>query len=61
MLEDYQPTCVLATDWNEDECADTLHLSLEGDMTGFVHRLRGFHHFTYDEVCVALDDRFGAA
>ena len=54
----------LTADWNrwgEGERAEALLMSLDGDAAGYVQELRGFRHFSYEEICATLNDRFGAA
>ena len=41
--------------------AKALLISMDVDATGYVQELRGFRHFSYGEICAALNDRFGAA
>ena len=62
--EDYLLKFKLAADWNlwdAGERAEAMLMSLDGDAAGYMQELRGFRHFTYQEICTALNYRFGAA
>ena len=61
---DYRGRFDIATDWNgwtDDGRTDAMLLSMEGDLAGLIHGHQEFCHFSYEEVCQSLDDRFGAA
>ena len=57
--EDYLLKFELIADWNrwdEEERAEALLMSLDGDAAGYVQDLRGFRNFSYTEICAALND-----
>ena len=62
--KDYLVKFEMAADWNkldEEEKVEALRMRLEGDAAAYMHGLRGFCNYCYEELCEVLDDRFGAA